>query len=89
MYSAKTTMKMDAYQVAAVNGVGAGETVGVAIDGKAGGDVKAWRRQEDWLKTLGEVCRGEPGEEEFLTGRFQGTLSRQSCQRRRRRLRCK
>ena len=41
MYSAKTTMKMDAYQVAAVNGVGAGETVGVAIDGKAGGDVKA------------------------------------------------
>ena len=41
MYSAKTTMKMDAYQVAAVNGVGAGETVGVAIDGKSGGDVKA------------------------------------------------
>ena len=41
MYSAKTTMKLDAYQVAAVNGVGAGETVGVAVDGKAGGDVKA------------------------------------------------
>jgi len=41
MYSAKTTMKMDAYQIAAVDGVGAGETVGVAIDGKAGGDVKA------------------------------------------------
>ena len=41
MYSAKTTMKIDAYQVAAMNGVGAGETVGVAIDGKAGGDVKA------------------------------------------------